>query len=84
MTITLQPLATAKLCESGSRAAIHIGGVGFWIGRGEEVAVGNFQISPSWATSPCHSARTTGTISRRYLPPSVAGMPLAMRSNSYW
>ncbi|MDT4871874.1 hypothetical protein FQZ97_1070310 [compost metagenome] len=80
----MQPLATAKLWESGSRAAIQIGGMGFWIGRGEEVETGNFQISPSWATSPCHRALTSGTISRRAWPPLVAGMPPAMRSNSYW
>jgi len=48
VTMTLQPLATAKLCESGSRAAIHIGGVAL-NGFGTLVEVGNLYTSPSWA-----------------------------------
>lgn len=49
VTMTLQPCATAKSWEAGSRAAIHMGGVGRWIGLGTLVEVGNCQISPSWA-----------------------------------
>ena len=47
--MTLQPLATANSCEEMSRAAIHMGGVGFWTGLGTLVDVGNFQTSPSCA-----------------------------------
>ena len=49
VTMTLHPVRTAKSCESGSRAAIHIGGVGCCIGFGTLVEVGNCQISPSCA-----------------------------------
>ena len=46
VTCTLQLLATANECVLGSRAAIHIGGYGCWIGRGTAVVVGNWKYSP--------------------------------------
>jgi len=59
-----------------------------WIGEHHAM---EYTISPSPMPLLAYLAARTekirlgaGTISRSALPPSVAGMPLAMRSNSNW
>ena len=75
-------IAQAKV--SGSRAATQIGGCGFCNGFGTDVARGKRQTSPLCSNIALPQPRSTGSISRRYRPPSRWSIPPAIRSNSYW
>ena len=84
MQLAISDMVIINKCDAASRAATQIGGPPGRIGLGMLVVVGNDHVFPSCATSPDHSSRSSGIISRSASPPSLAASPGTMRSNSNW